>query len=66
MSCLTESEWESMSNQQYMEAHMRRCHDCQRKTWDYRCSSCDAKWRRKHGLPPREVENPRPYLMDEA
>lgn len=29
---------------------IRRCHDCGRPTTDYRCSSCRAQFRRKHGV----------------
>lgn len=30
---------------------MRRCHDCGRMTWDYRCPAC---WRRLRGGQDRE------------
>lgn len=29
----------------------RKCHDCGRLTWDYRCPECLSKWRAKHGVP---------------
>ena len=29
---------------------LRRCHDCGKPTVDYRCSSCRAKFRRRHGV----------------
>lgn len=28
----------------------RRCHDCGRETWDYRCPACRAAFRRRHGV----------------
>ena len=36
----------------------RACHDCGRKTTDYRCSSCLAKWRAEHKI----QENGEEYL----
>ena len=32
------------------EPGMRRCHDCGKKTQDYRCPACLAKWRKEHGV----------------
>ena len=29
----------------------RQCHGCGRKTRNYRCAACLAKWREKHGVP---------------
>ena len=29
----------------------RRCHDCGKKTRNYRCAACLAKWRARHGVP---------------
>lgn len=34
----------------YIKSRMRKCHDCQKPTWDYRCPKCQAKWRSKHGV----------------
>ena len=31
---------------------LRKCHDCGRPTVDFRCPSCRAAWRIKHGLAP--------------
>ena len=31
---------------------LRKCHDCGRPTTDFRCPSCRAKFRAKHGLAP--------------
>ncbi len=28
----------------------RACHDCGRKTRNYRCERCLIRWRRKHGV----------------
>lgn len=35
----------------------RKCHDCGKKTNDYRCPKCLARWRAKHGVSPNAVEN---------
>ena len=29
----------------------RKCHDCGRPTWDYRCAECLKIWREKHDIP---------------
>lgn len=31
----------------------RVCHDCKRPTSDYRCPTCLARWRARHGVPVR-------------
>lgn len=28
---------------------MRKCHDCEEMTYNYRCDKCKAKWRAKNG-----------------
>lgn len=30
--------------------YLHKCHDCNRKTTDYRCPSCLRKWRLKNGV----------------
>ena len=30
---------------------VRKCHDCQNITADYRCKACLHKWRMRHGVP---------------
>lgn len=38
------------SNASYLKSRMRKCHDCQALTWDYRCSKCRKKHLLKHGI----------------
>ena len=42
----------SLRDKDYMKSRMRKCHDCQTLTWDYRCPACAQKWRSKHGISP--------------
>lgn len=30
--------------------YLHKCHDCDRKTTDYRCPACLRKWRLKNGV----------------
>jgi hypothetical protein len=38
------------ANAEYLERQKRKCHDCHRPTWNYRCAECDAKHKKKHGV----------------
>lgn len=42
----------NMTDKEFMKSRMRKCHDCQTLTWDYRCPACAQKWRSKHGVSP--------------
>lgn len=37
-------------NADYLETQKRKCHDCGRPTWNYRCRECLAKHHKKHGV----------------
>lgn len=32
----------------------RKCHDCGKPTYNYRCTPCTAKWKRKHAVSASE------------
>ena len=38
------------ANASYLKSRMRKCHDCQKLTWNYRCTKCDRKHKLKHGI----------------
>lgn len=43
---------------QYTEIkiYTRKCHDCKRKTNNYRCPECLEAWQAKHGVSPNALE----------
>lgn len=34
-----------------MKESVRKCHDCGKLTYNYRCGRCLAEWQRKHHVP---------------
>ena len=41
---------ERQREKEFLDASKRKCHDCPKLTWNYRCPECDAKHKRKHGV----------------
>ena len=41
---------ERQREKDFLESTKRKCHDCHKPTWNYRCPECDAKHKRKHGV----------------
>ena len=39
-----------------IKVYTRQCHDCGKRTNNYRCNECLEKWRIKHEVTPNAVE----------
>lgn len=40
----------SKYNLNSIKIHTRQCHDCKKKTTNYRCESCLTAWKLKHSV----------------